>query len=295
MAFRLPSPLACLLPKAITLPFALGISLALHATTLAVNFGFPDAMQTTKAQALEVILVNARSTQRPAEAQALAQTRLDGGGNVDAERRAQTPLPSSARRQVGGELEQKQRRVRELEARQQLLFAEAQQQGPAVPPSPKETPAEPAPKPAPTGRDLAASALAMVQLEAEINRNLDEYNKRPRRKFIGTRTDEYRFARYVEEWRQKVERVGTLNYPEAARGRLYGSLILSLAIKSDGSVQKIEINRSSGHKELDDAARRIVALAAPYAPFPPEIARDTDIVEITRTWSFTRGDALQAR
>ncbi|MDX9707891.1 MAG: TonB family protein [Azospira sp.] len=293
MAFRLPSTLARLLPKAITLPFALGISLALHATTLAVNFGFPDAARTTKAQALEVILVNARSTQRPAEAQALAQARLDGGGNVDAERRAQTPLPSSARRQVGGELEQKQRRVRELEARQQMLLTEARQQSPAVPPAPADMPAKPAPQP--SGRDLAASALAMIQLEAEINRNLDEYNKRPRRKFIGTRTDEYRFARYVEEWRQKVERVGTLNYPEAARGRLYGSLVLSLAIGSDGSVQKIEINRSSGHKELDDAARRIVALAAPYAPFPPEIARDTDIVEITRTWSFTRGDALQAR
>jgi protein TonB len=148
---------------------------------------------------------------------------------------------------------------------------------------------------APSGRDLAHSALAMARLEGEIAKELDDYSKRPRRKFIGASAMEYRFAQYFEEWRQKVERVGTLNYPEAARGKLYGSLVLTVIIKSDGSVAGIEIDRSSGHKVLDDAARRIVAMAAPYAAFPPAIRHDTDVLEITRTWNFTRHDSLETK
>jgi protein TonB len=132
-------------------------------------------------------------------------------------------------------------------------------------------------------------------LEGEIAKELDDYNKRPRKKFIGTSAVEYRFAQYFEEWRTKVERVGTLNYPEAARGKLYGSLVLTVTIRNDGSVAGIEINRSSGHKILDDAARRIVAMAAPFAAFPPAIRHDTDVLEITRTWNFTQRDSLETR
>ena len=102
--------------------------------------------------------------------------------------------------------------------------------------------------------DLAESARAMARLEGEINKNVDEYNKRPRKKFVGARAQEYRFAQYIEDWRQKVERVGTLNYPDAARGKLYGSLLLSVSIRADGSVDKIGVQRSSGHKVLDEAA-----------------------------------------
>ena len=149
------------------------------------------------------------------------------------------------------------------------------------------------PAPALSGRDLASSALAMARLEGEIARDSDDYNKRPRKKFIGTRTDEYRFAQYIENWRAKVERVGTLNYPEEAKGKLYGSLVLSVTIKSDGDVDKVEINRSSGHRVLDDAARRIVTMAGPYANFPADIRRDTDLLVITRSWNFTRGNSLE--
>ena len=154
---------------------------------------------------------------------------------------------------------------------------------------------QPTPSPSVSGLDLAESARAMARLEGEINKSVDEYNKRPRKKFIGARTEEYRFAQYIEDWRQKVERIGTLNYPEAARGKLYGSLVLSVSINHDGSLNRVDINRSSGYKVLDDAARRIVQMASPYSPFPPEIRRDTDILEITRTWYFTQGDQLSAK
>ena len=116
----------------------------------------------------------------------------------------------------------------------------------------------------------------------------------PRRAVGKRRAQEYRFAQYVEDWRQKVERVGTLNYPDAARGKLYGSLLLSVSIRADGSVDKVGVQRSSGHKVLDEAAVRIVKMAAPYAPFPPDIRKDYDIVEITRTWKFERSDRVRA-
>jgi protein TonB len=119
-----------------------------------------------------------------------------------------------------------------------------------------------------------------------------EYQKRPRKQFIGANAAEYRFAQYEEDWRIKVERVGTLNYPQEARGRLYGNLRLTVTIRPDGSVESIELDRSSGLKALDAAAFRIVRMATPFATFPPNIRRDTDLLIITRTWFFGQGDKI---
>ena len=134
----------------------------------------------------------------------------------------------------------------------------------------------------------------MARLEGQIARNIEDYNKRPRKKFIGARVVEANYAQYVEDWRLKVERIGNLNYPEAAKGRYYGSLVLTVVIKSDGNLDHIEIDRSSGQKVLDNAAKRIVEMGAPYAKFPDSLLRDTDQLVITRTWSFTTSDRLQA-
>ena len=136
-------------------------------------------------------------------------------------------------------------------------------------------------------------SLEAARLEAQISRDWDAYQKKPKRNFVGARTQEYRFARYAEDWRIKVEKVGNLNYPEEAkRQKIYGSLQLIVNIKADGSVERVEVKRSSGHKELDEAAIRIVNLAAPYAAFPEDIRKDTDILGIVRTWTFTRADQL---
>jgi protein TonB len=137
--------------------------------------------------------------------------------------------------------------------------------------------------------------LEIARLEAQISKDWDSYQKRPRRRFIGARTQEFRFARYIEDWRLKIERVGEMNYPQAARDqKAYGSLVVTVSIKANGALEKIEINRPSGWKILDQAALHIVKLAAPFAPFPPDIASDTDILSITRTWTFTRSDQLIA-
>jgi protein TonB len=142
------------------------------------------------------------------------------------------------------------------------------------------------------GRDMADLALAAMRLQAQLDRQLKEYAERPRMHFIGSRATEYRFAQYEEDWRVKVERLGTLNYPAGARGKLYGNLRLTVHILADGTVSKIELDRSSGLKLLDDAAFKIVKMATPFAAFPPNIRRDIDILVITRTWFFGQGDKI---
>jgi protein TonB len=285
--------LFALLPTVSPLALGIGVSVFLHGAVLTRNFKFPDAANAAREKAMDIILVNAKSANKPRDPQALAQSNLDGGGNTEEDRRAKTPLPPTQQQTTGVDLEQIQRRVRDQEARQQNLLTQAKSLR-SVAPSVNAN-EQPTPSPNISGSDLAESARAMARLEGEISKSIDEYNKLPRKKFLGTRTEEYRFARYMEDWRNKIERVGTLNYPAAARGKLYGSLMLTVAITADGQVARIDINRSSGHKVLDDAARRIVQMAAPYAAFPPDIRRDTDILEITRTWHFTQGDQLSAK
>ncbi|MDH4323630.1 MAG: TonB family protein, partial [Betaproteobacteria bacterium] len=241
-------------------------------------------------QPLDVILVNARTQQRPARSDALAQANLDGGGDTDQARRAKSPLPVIDPRTPGRDLAQAERRARELEAQQRKLLAQSRQPAPHVPAAgERHVPADETARER-GGRDLDDLALIAMRLQAEISRNLDAYQKRPRKKFIGASAVEYRFAQYEEDWRRKVERVGTVNYPPAARGKVYGNLRMTVTLRADGNVEAVELDRSSGMKVLDDAAFRIVRMASPYAVFPADIRRDTDQLVITRTWFFGRGD-----
>jgi protein TonB len=274
------------------LAVALAASFLLHAIFLSVQFRFPEALPFKANAPLDVVLVNAKTRERPSKADVLAQANLDRGGNVDEDRRAKTPLPVTEPRNPGRDLAQAQRRVQQLEAQQQRLLAQAKAaraQVPAAPP--REAPAE-EPTTKMSGRDLADLSLAAMRLQAQIDRQLHAYQKRPRKKFIGARAAEYRFAQYEEDWRNKVERVGTLNYPPEARGKLYGTLRLTVTVRPDGSVESIELDRSSGLKVLDAAAFKIVRMASPFAAFPTNIRRDTDLLVITRTWFFGQGDKI---
>ena len=151
------------------------------------------------------------------------------------------------------------------------------------------------PTESPTANEMMQRTMDAMRLEAQIAKDLEAYSKRPKRHFVGSRAEEYRYARYVEDWRLKVERIGNLNYPEAARQRkLYGSLIITVSIRADGSVENVKVDKTSGHRILDAAAVHIVEMAAPYAAFPPDVRRDTDILHITRTWTFAKGDELHS-
>ena len=279
-----------------TLYWALGISLLLHVIVLSLHFKFPDASRALQNKVLDIVLVNAKSARKPTDAQVLAQANLDGGGDSSQDRVAKTPLPPSKRQQSGGDLEQAQKKVQALEAQQRQLLAQAKaKQALAAAKENKEPGQAPPEQALPSGRDLANSALEMARLQGVIARQTEEYNKRPRVKNLGTRAAEFRFAQYMDDWQRKIERVGTLNYPEAARGKLSGSLMLTVHIRADGSVEKVEFDRSSGHRVFDDAARRIVRLAEPFAEFPADIKRDYDIISITRTWNFTSSNQLETK
>ena len=147
-----------------------------------------------------------------------------------------------------------------------------------------------------TAQLLASTNQEISRLTAELDHKTKAYAKRPRRKFVSASTREYKYANYLDAWRRKVERIGNINYPdEARRKKLYGSLILLVALRADGTIYEIKVRRSSGHKILDDAAIRIVRLAAPYAPFPAEIRKETDVLDITRTWQFLSGNRLMSK
>ncbi|MFZ5523025.1 MAG: energy transducer TonB [Pseudomonadota bacterium] len=271
---------------------SMGLSVALHVFALfGIALVMPDPRNTASLmQPLQVVLVNSKSKSRPIKADALAQANLDGGGNTPDDRRAKTPLPTirDDRQFVP---ERRSRRVAELEEESKRMLTRLKSDRSVVIPELRKQPVNIAS----SGDDLVQRSLEIARLEAEISKNWDAYQKLPRRKFIGARTQEYRFAQYIEDWRVKVERIGNLNYPDQARRQhIYGRLQLSVSIRADGSLESMEVSRSSGQRILDAAAMRIVKLAAPYAPLPTNITKDTDILTITRTWTFTQSDRLES-
>jgi protein TonB len=277
------------------LELALVASLIAHVVFVLAFSGIPAprAFQPTE-QELTVELVNAQTRSAPQKADILAQHNLDGGGNTEADRRIKTPLPATPRA-PDPDVSLNMRRAPPREVEPPPVMTQSQEPAPPVA-APEPRPRLDAPPDStalPTAADIVSSSREMIQLQGQISRRMEDYNKRPRRTFIGARAKEFRFARYLDDWRLKIERIGELNYPSTARG-VYGSLLVTVEIRVDGSLEKVEINRSSGHKALDQAALDIVRLAAPFSPLPPDIARDTDILSITRTWTFTRADRFQA-
>ena len=270
---------------------ALGISLLVHAGLLALHFEFPDASKAFREKAMDIILVNAKSARKPSDAQALAQANLDGGGNTKENRRAKTPLPPTHHQTEGDAVQQMQRRVQELESAQQRLLTQAKSLRNVS--AAKTASEQPSPVPSVSGLDLAESARAMARLEGEISKSADEYSKRPRKKFVGARTEEYGLAAYLDGWKQKIERIGTLNYPPEARGKLYGAVVIFVELRAeDGSLFNAEISRSSGHKVLDQAALRILRMSAPFGAIPQQALGGATVLSFARTWYFTQGDAL---
>jgi protein TonB len=298
---------------------AVWISLLVHIIILSIHFEPELKKFKDKLPTLEVMLVNSKTLTKPDKADVLAQADLDRGGNTDQNRKMKSALPAIKQQKseftvkpmtevtVGkkaaktiAEETKEQKHVAELEKQAQDLMTQLK--------STKKIESEPVQKAtakeAEMGNqetpnkvldihDLTTAALEMDRLESLIAKQQDDYQKRPKRKFIGARAQRYRDALYVESWRQKVEKVGNMNYPEAAKNlKMYGQLQMTVSINADGTIESVEINRSSGHKVLDEAAKHIVELAAPYSRFPDEMHKDVDILSITRTWTFTKEDSL---
>lgn len=274
------------------LTVALALSIVFHSVLLLITFQFPDASELKAPRApIEVVLVNSKSASRPLHADALAQANLDGGGNTEANRRAKTNLPALPNMPADAELALASKRVQQLEAEARHLLTRLE---------PDTSVADPYTRPipvvlneAPDVADLPHDQLAIARLEAQIAREWEAYQKLPRRKFVGARTHSVPEAEYLDSWRQRIERVGTANFPDEAKRRgVYGTVMVTVAIRADGTVEKIEIDRSSGSPILDVAVERIVQLAGPFQPFPGSLRKEVEILHITRNWAFTRSDLL---
>jgi protein TonB len=241
---------------------------------------------------MDVVLVNAKSSTRPVKADALAQASLDGGGNTDEKRRAKTPLPAIDQ-SAAKNAKQAQERVKQLEQEVKSLMTQVRSTAKVMQGEITQN-VSGTPDPVSTA-DLMQKSIEIQRLEAQIAREHDSYQQRPKRKFVGGRTQEYRFAAYVDAWRQKIERVGNLNYPGLARARgIHGAVQVTVAIKANGEVEDIEIHSARADRILKDAVRRIVTLSTPFDRFPESFKRDTDILHITRTWIFGPDDVLSA-
>ncbi len=259
---------------------------------------------------LDIILVQTITQAKTEDAEYLAQSSQEGGGNVEDKVRPATPVPSpfpdpspaviSAAAPPELSAAPRQPMIEEL-ATDQASTEETELRS-------HETPKEESPE---TGESdqtvpmidkVSAATLIMnarnsvASLQTELDMSFNAYSQRARHKSISASTREYRYASYMDSWRVKVERIGNLNYPDQARRQqLSGKLILDVALNADGTIHELKILRPSPYPVLDDAALHIVRMAAPFAPFPKDIRQETDILHITRTWVFSSEDGLSSR
>jgi len=257
---------------ALTLFFAV----VLHAMIiLGITFGIPDADPPENDLPTLDITVTTHTTPPPDEAEYLAQTSQDGGGNVTEKVRPQQAIPAQA---PAVARQQPQPAPTQVVTTTESTTKIRQDETVEAETDYKDL----------TAAELIERSLEMVNLSEEITQSMQAYAKRPRQVYVSARTQEFKYANYMLEWVKKVERVGNLNYPDAARRKgVSGKLLLDVALNPDGSVRNITVLKSSGHAVIDDAAIRIVKLAGPYPPFPPEIGKEADVLHITRTWEFS--------
>jgi protein TonB len=267
--------------------FAIAVSVLLHLLILLMRFAPPAPLKFKPIDPqLEVVLLNARTEARPAAPEVLAQVDMVGGGDRD-QGRARSPLPAREQALDGDALTVQRERVAELEERQRRLLAMSSGQ-----PAPVDAERPGRATPQPPGADDQSVDAAIARLQAQIDKQISDYNKRPKRLTYGVNAVGVSYARYVDDWAARIEKIGTERYPPEARGKLYDSLISTVEIDKHGNVVDVIINRRSKHEALNRAVRQVVLAGAPYPPFTPEMAREGDILQIVRTWTFTN-DSLE--
>ncbi len=278
----------------VVLTLALGASIALHLVLLTIRFVAPEMLEVkARDPGLEVVLVNTRSpnAQKSPKAQFLAQSTLEGGGDRD-QGRGSTPLPNVGIEQQGDALAETRRRLEELDAEQRRLLQSMRAQPSLVDPNDQKR--KPSDVRNAAASDTTDSTRAMMNQAAIVEARIDAEYKRPKRHIFGSNTNEYVAALYVDNFRTKVERWGNLNYPEAAKGKVYGSVQMQIVIDRNGLIEELKIDKSSGNKVLDEAAMNIVRRAAPYGRFTDQMSREMDLLVLTRTMIFSN-DAVENR
>jgi protein TonB len=269
------------------LSFMVFLALALHAMiVLGITFAPEDP--DPAASTMEITL-SQRQEDPPEEADFLAQSSQKGSG-TEAEvseltTTRETPASDTQVREVDPLPVEPAAAPRESAQTETLT---TQSRSRAVAPKPEEELTEDAPERNSPRKSLMDRSLEIASLEARLDQQMRTYAKRPRiERVTSVSTLEAADAWYVQNWVDRVTRLGNMNYPKEARRRnLHGSLRLLVALYADGSVREISVLESSGHKVLDDAAQQTIRAAAPFAPFPESMRKTTDQLEIIRTWSF---------
>lgn len=273
-----------------TLGVALTISLLVHAGLLTVRFVDPERFNRVfQDTPLEVILVNAKSNEKPDLAKAIAQASLAGGGDVDAGR-ATTPLPLSSLTSLGDANEESQRKLESLQEQQMLMLATIKSQLAAMPP--------PDPKLSSQNAEAVAQEQRrkqLLQLLAEIEKRINEQNARPKKRYISPATREEVYAVYYDGLRRKIEDRGTQNFPEAAGNKLYGELTMIVTVNHDGRVLDTEVVETSGITALDRRAQSIAKAAGPFGKFSDEMRRRADQIVVVSRFKFTRDETLETK
>jgi protein TonB len=271
-----------------TLHWALLASAAVHAGLLTVRFVDPQALERAfRDTPLEVILVNAKSSEAPAQAQAIAQANLAGGG--EAERgRATSPLPVAATVELGDAPDEARRRIEQLQEEQQQLLAQIRREIATLPPpDPRRD------QGTPEERAQDERRRQLLRMLAEIEKRINEENARPKKRYISPATREEVYALYYDALRRRIEDRGTRNFPEYQGRKLYGELTMNVTVDAAGRVVEAEIVRPSGTPRLDLQAVAIVHAAAPFGPFSAAMRAQADQIVVTSRFRFTRDDGLE--
>jgi len=273
-----------------TLQIALGVSIAVHAGLLTVRFVDPEGFNRVfKDTPLEVVLVNARTNEKPDKAQAIAQASLAGGGEA-AKGRATSPLPPSALTEMGDAAEDAQKKIEAMQEQQMLLLAQVKKMLASMPPP---DPKQPTNNPEAQAREDKRKQL--VKILAEIEKRIHEENARPKKRYISPATREEVYAIYYDTLRRKIEDRGTQNFPEQAGKKLYGELTMIVTVNFDGKVLGTEVVETSGNLTLDRRAQSIARAAGPFGRFSEAMRRKADQIVVVSRFKFTREAALETR
>jgi len=276
-----------------TLQWALTLSALLHAALLTVRFvDDPDFRRAFQQTTLDVILVNAKSDEKPErdKAQAIAQASLAGGGEAAQKGLiVSTPLPPAVFESPGDSaIDENQRRIDAMLEQQEQLMAQVRQQIESIPlASPAALAADP------QARAQQERRQQLVKMLAAIERRVQEENSRPRKRYLSPATLGATYAQYYDDMRRKIEARGTANFPQTAGRKLYGELLMALLVNYDGRVLDAHVVQGSGNRTLDRLAETIATSAAPFGHFTPAMRKDTDQFDVTARFKFTRDLTLE--
>ncbi len=273
-----------------TLQIALGVSVLVHAALLTTRFVDPESFNRVfQDTPLEVILVNAKSNEKPDTAKAIAQVSLAGGGEA-VKGRATSPLPPSTFTNFGEAAEDAQRKTEALQEQQTQLLAQIKKQLASMPPPDPKLPAN---DPAQAEREKKRRQL--IKIWAEIEKRINEENVRPKKRYISPATREEVYAVYYDSLRRKIEDKGTSNFPELAGRKLYGELTMIVSVNFDGRILATEVVETSGNLTLDRRAQSIVRSSGPFERFTDAMRRKADQLVVVSRFKFKRDETLETK